>query len=156
MKLNLSYFFLLVIATGAVEESARSKPRKLRRDQAQSASVRESRIVGGNRASPGEYPYFVQWDGCGASLIHEDVILSAAHCNQIDSNEVWVGAYLVGTSSAGAQARTITTRRVHPYYYDDGYSVINNDYLVMKLDQSVRNLSHISDLEFCFNESIEN
>jgi hypothetical protein len=141
MKVNLSSFLLLVIAAGAVDESASSKPRKLRReDQAQSASVRESRIVGGNRASPGEYPYFVQWDGCGASLIHEDIILSAAHCNVIYSNEVWVGAYLYGASLSGAQARTITARRPHPYYYGGGFTAIN-DYLVMKLDRNVRNLS---------------
>lgn len=30
----------------------------------------ESRIVGGDDADVGEYPFFVSWGGCGASLIH--------------------------------------------------------------------------------------
>ena len=29
-----------------------------------------SRIVGGNDAEIGGYPFFVEWEGCGASLIH--------------------------------------------------------------------------------------
>jgi secreted trypsin-like serine protease len=45
----------------------------------------ESRIVGGSNALPGEFPFFVQWSGCGASLIHEDIILSAAHVRKIAS-----------------------------------------------------------------------
>jgi secreted trypsin-like serine protease len=31
----------------------------------------QSRIVGGQNAGIGEYPFFVEWDGCGASLIHK-------------------------------------------------------------------------------------
>jgi secreted trypsin-like serine protease len=38
-----------------------------------------TRIVGGTDATPYEFPFFVQWRGCGASLIHEDIILTAAH-----------------------------------------------------------------------------
>jgi len=30
----------------------------------------QSRIVGGSDADDGKYPFFVEWDGCGASLIH--------------------------------------------------------------------------------------
>jgi hypothetical protein len=30
----------------------------------------DSRIVGGNDADIGKYPFFVEWQGCGASLIH--------------------------------------------------------------------------------------
>ena len=47
------------------------------------------RIVGGSPASPGEYPYFIQWGGCGATLIHNDVALGAAHVSvesSIDPN----------------------------------------------------------------------
>jgi secreted trypsin-like serine protease len=43
------------------------------------------RIVSGNEATPGQFPYQVGLilDGvglCGASLISETVVLSAAHC----------------------------------------------------------------------------
>jgi hypothetical protein len=30
-----------------------------------------SRIVGGNDADIGEYPFFVEWAGCAASLVHK-------------------------------------------------------------------------------------
>jgi hypothetical protein len=30
----------------------------------------QSRIVGGKDADIGEYPFFVEWGGCGASLVH--------------------------------------------------------------------------------------
>ena len=39
----------------------------------------EDRIVGGADADPGEFPFFVQWSGCGASLVWKDIVLSAAH-----------------------------------------------------------------------------
>jgi secreted trypsin-like serine protease len=41
-----------------------------------------TRIVGGTNAKPGEYPFFVQWMGCGASLIWEDIVLTAAHVSK--------------------------------------------------------------------------
>ena len=31
----------------------------------------QSRIIGGQDADIGEYPFFVEWDGCGASLVHK-------------------------------------------------------------------------------------
>jgi hypothetical protein len=31
----------------------------------------QTKIVGGKEADIGEYPFFVEWDGCGASLIHK-------------------------------------------------------------------------------------
>ena len=35
-----------------------------------------SRIVGGSDAEIGGYPFFVEWEGCGASLIHNGECLS--------------------------------------------------------------------------------
>ena len=41
----------------------------------------QPRIVGGDDASPGQFPYFVFLDiGCGGTLIAPDVVLTAAHC----------------------------------------------------------------------------
>lgn len=34
-----------------------------------------SRIVGGVDAEIGRYPFFVEWEGCGASLIHKGKLL---------------------------------------------------------------------------------
>jgi hypothetical protein len=38
-------------------------------------TVNHSRIVGGNDAEIGGYPFFVEWEGCGASLIHKGKLL---------------------------------------------------------------------------------
>merc|ERR1719197_627406 len=48
----------------------------------------ESRIVGGDDADIDEYPFFVSWGGCGASLIARDMLLSAAHCKNQFSDDV--------------------------------------------------------------------
>ena len=44
-----------------------------------------SRIVGGTDVVAGQYPFFGFWYGgdCGATLIHDDVFLTAAHCVDI-------------------------------------------------------------------------
>ena len=39
----------------------------------------DGRIVGGTAADPGEFPFFVQWNGCGGTLIAKDIVLTAAH-----------------------------------------------------------------------------
>jgi hypothetical protein len=79
----------------------------------------------------------VGWNGCGASLIHEDIVLSAAHCNAVVNNTVYVGAYRRFSDREGAELRFIVARRIHPHYdiFTD-----ENDFLVMKLDQAVRHL----------------
>ena len=41
--------------------------------------ILDGRIVGGENAEAGEFPFFVQWMGCGASLVWEDILLTAAH-----------------------------------------------------------------------------
>ncbi len=45
-----------------------------------SAAEPEPRIVGGQDAEFMEYPYFTSWGrSCGATLIHDDILLTAAH-----------------------------------------------------------------------------
>ena len=41
----------------------------------------DERIVDGVQVSPEAYPYFVWWEDpeCGGTLIHGDIVLSAAH-----------------------------------------------------------------------------
>jgi len=93
----------------------------------------ESRIVGGEDAPDGAYPFFVSWGGCGASLVADNIILSAAHCKEQATNTVTIGQSRKGNNPNGVE-RTITTRVPHPSYRSFD---INFDYLVMVLDQPV-------------------
>ena len=47
----------------------------------------QSRIVGGHDAEIGGYPFFVEWEGCGASLIHKGnlVFVQIEMLTQIDT-----------------------------------------------------------------------
>jgi len=93
----------------------------------------ESKIVGGTNAPFDAYPFFVSWNGCGASLVASDVILSAAHCRGQSTNQVSIGKSRNGFNSNGL-TRIITTRNVHPNYVS---SSIDYDYMVMKLNEPV-------------------
>lgn len=92
----------------------------------------EPRIVGGTEAGLGEYSFFVEWENCGASLIHEDIILTAAHCFLQPSDRVHVGAYRYNSTEGEAEERSIVARRPHPYYNPWN---VENDFAVMKLDE---------------------
>jgi secreted trypsin-like serine protease len=93
-----------------------------------------TRIVGGTQTAQGKYPWFVNWAGsCGASLIHDDIILSAAHCNEITSNSVRVGSWKLNSNS-GVQQKTIVSRRKHPNYNPNTFAY---DFVVMKLNSAV-------------------
>ena len=68
-------------------------------------------------------------------MIHEDLILTAAHCaTGNSSNRVYVGVYytLVGLY------REVVSQSVHPLF---GSSNLGYDFMVMKLDRAVRNES---------------
>jgi Trypsin len=79
-----------------------------------------SRIVGGTPViSNSEYPFYAFPNGrylCGATLIHGDILVSAAHCGNITwGNGVWLG----GTSLVDRSASTfysVNQTILHPLY----------------------------------------
>jgi trypsin len=78
----------------------------------------EPRVVGGLPVQAREYPFFVWGDGCGASLVHDDIVLTAAHCLGNFENRVLVSAYDRNSEGGGGQYRTITSAmKVHPSYH---------------------------------------
>jgi hypothetical protein len=72
--------------------------------------------------------------GYGASLIHEDIVHSLAHCNS-DDGSVIIGAYKRNSEYEEGELRSIVERRQHPDY-DSG--TLEYDFFVLKLDQNVR------------------
>ena len=95
----------------------------------------QPRIVGGDDASPGQFPYFVFLDiGCGGTLIAPDVVLTAAHCGPQFVQEVTVGAYERGQETSGAVNVTVVDYLIHPDYNID---TDENDLALLRLEVDV-------------------
>jgi hypothetical protein len=94
-----------------------------------------SLIIGGTPTNPGEYPYFATTKSslCGASLIHPDIMLTAAHCQNDFARvgAVYVGAHALDTLTTTAERRTITRQYPHPD---------NHDLMLFQLDRPVDTL----------------
>lgn len=85
-------------------------------------------IIGGEEASLNEYPFFTSIGGCGAALIHPDILLSAAHC--------YSGG---GTAQVGpSRVNSRMTQYRHPNYSSN---TLSNDFMIIKLDQSFNNIA---------------
>ena len=83
-RYNTSYRILASTTTVLLALVATS----LQRISVVSAIEPEPRIVGGNDADFMEYPYFTSWGrSCGATLIHEDILLTAAHVSHDEQSE---------------------------------------------------------------------
>jgi len=81
----------------------------------------ELRIIRGYSAPKGEFPFFVLADGCGGSLVHGDVVLTAKHCRSSFrwGSTVFVGAVVyqlpwARSGKSGAERRSTRASVVHP------------------------------------------
>ncbi|CAB9518558.1 Kallikrein 1-related peptidase [Seminavis robusta] len=98
-----------------------------------------------------DYPFFAHWmqQGCGASVIHHDILLSAAHCvrEARDPNRIrqmrlmskyrgGLGGYGQNISENGI-TRFIAHYEIHPDFNSDKPGAPSHDYLIIKLDRSV-------------------
>ena len=102
----------------------------------------ETRIIGGDRVfDPSEYPYYVDLEGCGGSLIAPRVVLTAAHCNPtgefVKGTQVRVGAVkALWSEDDGSTIATIVDQIIHPAYND---YTIENDFMLLLLEEEIVN-----------------
>jgi Trypsin len=113
--------------------------------------VHEERIVGGQNVAKEAFPWYVSSTGdmyCGASLIHEDVVLTAAHCFQAfkPGSVVTLGTHqrvppdMVQEIEATGITRKITAVMGHPKY--DDFNILY-DYMLLKLDSPVKSVTPV-------------
>ena len=90
------------------------------------------RIVGGQPSSE-PFPYFAHWNrGCGGSLVAEDIILTAAHCEpdlSFSYSMFWLGGLELGKGVS----RSSMGRIPHPLYNEYDFSY---DFMLVKLNTS--------------------
>ncbi|XP_076675718.1 chymotrypsin-2-like [Andrena cerasifolii] len=99
----------------------------------------DTRIVGGNNALDGKYPYqaSIKIHGshiCGGSIIHHRYILTAAHC--INTVLLNVCKITVGTNRIFGDGDTYQAQEMmrHPSYRE---SVFDNDIGLIKVDRDI-------------------
>ncbi|XP_069072423.1 transmembrane protease serine 9 [Pleurodeles waltl] len=106
----------------------------------QPALQKASRIVGGSNAAPGEFPWQVSLREnnehfCGATIVNEKWLVSAAHCfNDYQDPAVW-SAILGTTTMSGTDSSSVTAMITqiikHPLYNPDS---ADYDVAVLELD----------------------
>lgn len=92
------------------------------------------RIVGGGPAKGNEFPWFVKpaFDYCGSVLIHDDVLLTAAHCKGKFNGGVRIGITNVDLNNQLDFVR-MDKYYVHPKYKSDGS--YRHDIMLIKLQR---------------------
>lgn len=94
----------------------------------------QAKIVGGTRAQAEPYFGILNLIGCGASLIHDDIMLSAAHCRPYRIDRFKASVYIGGAGLKTGLPRYAVDMIKHPSYSD--YPVTTYDFMIIKLNAS--------------------
>ena len=94
------------------------------------------RIVGGEDAQPGEFPYQVSWqskhgfNSCGGSILKHHYVLTAAHCCEgvAHNYQIVAGEHNVDEDDGTEQRMEIQKRIIHENYDS---STTDNDVCIL-------------------------
>jgi secreted trypsin-like serine protease len=95
----------------------------------------KARVVGGISSPQGAFPFYVHSTGsalCGGSLIHEDIVLTAAHCLDTFVEDAIIGSNDI-FGRDGAERIPVEIRLPHPLYSNQ---TEENDIMLLKLRSS--------------------
>ncbi|KAL2088404.1 hypothetical protein ACEWY4_015303 [Coilia grayii] len=106
-----------------------------------------ARIVNGEEAVPHSWPWQVSLQDytgfhfCGGSVVNENWVVTAAHCNVRTSHRVIVGEHDKGKSEENIQTMRVERVFTHPQWNP---STINNDIALIKLTTPLNMNAHVS------------
>ncbi|XP_048000759.1 trypsin beta-like [Leguminivora glycinivorella] len=93
-----------------------------------------SRILYGERANISDYPFFAALSNCGAAIISDRWLVTAAHCVISNTGPVWVG----GDSIKSSQRYTYDKAVIYPHYQEIVFSILLNDIAILRLSQPLK------------------
>ncbi|XP_060570946.1 chymotrypsinogen A-like isoform X2 [Ruditapes philippinarum] len=119
------------------------------------------RIVGGNFADKGEYPWLIvlRYGGrfrCGGTIINPTTIITAAHCvtkKRKRYYEIVAGDYKVWEKEKSEQKIRVRKILKHPMYGKE--AKFNNDIAILKLSKRLRYNKFVKPLRVISNEDME-
>jgi len=105
----------------------------------------QARIVGGKDVTGEKFSHFVELpNGCGGTLIHNDLVLTAAHCVDGYQNAALLrsepSVFIGGTKTQGGVKRRVVDARIDPRY---NRSTKSYDFALLLLDTPITGIQPI-------------